>query len=182
MSQSLDALIAQVQRAIDDPRQGLPDQVFLFASTITPMINVDLLIQDEARKTLLTWRHDKFGSGWHIPGGIIRYKETIERRVHVVAWQELGAHVEFQRKPIALRQVFVTNRDERGHFVSLLYRCELTSPPDPARAFLSGQPRSGQWQWHSDYPADMLRVHEMYRSFIEGKDGGAEPVAVELVL
>lgn len=41
-------LIAPLEAAIGDPCQGLPEEVFLFVSRVTPMINVDLLIQDEA--------------------------------------------------------------------------------------------------------------------------------------
>jgi len=182
MRRSLDALLAELHDALGDPRQGLPEPVFLFASAITPMINVDLLIQDDARRTLLTWRDDPFGAGWHIPGGVVRFKEMVEQRIHAVARLELGARVAFQRKPLALRQVFLSNRDARGHFFSLLYRCELKSRLDPAREFVSGRPSSGQWKWHATFPADMLRVHEMYKTFIEGKGGGDEPVAIELAL
>jgi colanic acid biosynthesis protein WcaH len=33
-------------------------------------------------RTLLTWRDDEsFGAGWHVPGGIIRYKETAADRI-----------------------------------------------------------------------------------------------------
>jgi ADP-ribose pyrophosphatase YjhB (NUDIX family) len=140
------------------------------------MINVDLLIKDNEGRTLLVWRKDKYGSGWHIPGGIIRFKETTEQRIHEVAWQELGATVEFQDAPIAIRQVIVPDRNERGHFISLLYRCQLQSPPDRAREYISGKPSNGQWKWHEIYPDDMLQVHNMYRDFIEGKDDCDEPV------
>jgi colanic acid biosynthesis protein WcaH len=44
------------------------------------MVNVDLFISDDQGRVLLTWRDDEiFGAGWHIPGGMIRYKETAGR-------------------------------------------------------------------------------------------------------
>ena len=74
-SRGLSAMIAALEAEIGDPRHGLPEEVFRLVSRLTALINVDLLIQDEGRRTLLTWRDDEFyGAGWHIPGGIIRYK------------------------------------------------------------------------------------------------------------
>jgi hypothetical protein len=45
-------IIAPLGAAIGDPRQGLPEEVFLFASRITPLINVDVLTQDDRGGTL----------------------------------------------------------------------------------------------------------------------------------
>ena len=70
-------IIDILESSIPNPSKGLPEEVFLFVSRITPLINVDLLIKNEQNHTLLTWRNDSYYLGWHIPGGIIRYKETI---------------------------------------------------------------------------------------------------------
>src|SRR5436305_7642155 len=87
------------------PAGGLPEEFFLFLSRYTPLINVDLLIQDDRRRTLLTWRQDeRYGAGWHVPGGIIRYKETAEARIRATAQRELGAEVEWDPDPIAIEQ------------------------------------------------------------------------------
>ena len=57
--------------------QDLPEELFRFISTISPLVNVDLLIKDDTNRTLLTWRDDEhYGAGWHVPGGIIRFKES----------------------------------------------------------------------------------------------------------
>ena len=59
-----------IESTLDDPHRGLPEELFLFVSRITPLVNVDLLIQDDRGHTLLTWRDDEFhGAGWHVPGG-----------------------------------------------------------------------------------------------------------------
>lgn len=81
----VDEAIEVLSAAVVDPPIGLPEEVFLFISRLTPMINVDLLIQDERKRTLLTWRDDeRLGPGWHVPGGIIRFKEEIQLRVKAV--------------------------------------------------------------------------------------------------
>jgi ADP-ribose pyrophosphatase YjhB (NUDIX family) len=155
-----------------DPRTGLPEELFLFVSRNTPLVNVDLLIQDQDHRTLLTWRSDEHhGSGWHIPGGIIRYQETAHHRIGEVARHELGASVEFEPAPIAVIESIARDRSlkqNRGHFISLLYQCRLSSELDPRRRTVTDPPERGSWQWHSGSPADLLEVHKMYQRFIEG--------------
>ena len=75
-------LIDELDSIIEDPDSGLPEEVFLLASRITAMVNVDLLIRNDSNETLLTWRGGSYYSpGWHIPGGIVRYKESMYERI-----------------------------------------------------------------------------------------------------
>ena len=54
-----------------DAAIGLPEELFLYVSSITPLVNVDLLIKDDRGRALLTWRDDSYyGPDWHVPGGI----------------------------------------------------------------------------------------------------------------
>lgn len=131
------------------------------------MVNVDLLIKNVSNETLLTWREDEYyGPGWHVPGGIVRFKETIAARISAVAMSELGASVEFGKEPLAMNEIMNAARDTRGHFISLLYECVLTSPLDQALEYKTGPVRNGQWSWHAGCPANLIRVHEVYRTFI----------------
>ena len=160
-------IIESLESLIKDPSEGLPEDVFLFISRITPIINVDLLVKNEQNQTLLTWRDDGYWpAGWHIPGGIIRYKETTSDRINVVAASELGARIEFKKDPLAINQVIHPSRRVRGHFISLLYECTLTSSLDEDLRYGKGIPKPGEWAWHSKCPDDIIPVHEMYREFI----------------
>jgi hypothetical protein len=155
-----------IESAIGNPSEGLPEDVFLFLTRVTPMINVDLLIQNEAHQTLFTWRDDGYNlPGWHIPGGIIRYKETAADRICAVARLELGTRVAFDPMPLTVREVIRPSFKNRAHFVSLLFRCSLTAPPDPAMAFLEGSPSPGEWAWHYGCPDNIIEVHRMHSSF-----------------
>jgi len=141
--------------------EDLPEELFLFVSAITPLINVDLLIKDERNRTLLTWRDDAFyGAGWHVPGGIIRYKEQAQDRIRKVAEGELGCSVEAERAPTLVMESFSESR-ERGHLVSLLYRCRLTSHPKP-RLQAREIPQRGEWRWHQTAPKNLLPVQREY--------------------
>jgi len=163
---SLDAVIDPLESAIGDPRQGLPEDVFLFLSRVTPLVNVDLLIQDDAGRTLLTWRDDEFfGQGWHIPGAVIRYKQTAAECIADCARRELGVAVSFDAAPVLVLETIGTQRT-RGHFISLLYRCRLeTAPDEQLRAAGAHPPAPGAWRWHQDPPPDLLKVHAPYARF-----------------
>jgi colanic acid biosynthesis protein WcaH len=159
------ASISALESAIGDPHDGLPPDVFLFVSRIAPLINVDLLIQDPDGRTLLTWRDDQFyGPGWHVPGGIIRYRESTVERIRACAREELDAGVSSDPAPLLVSETFRRERT-RGHFISLLYRCRLLSAPDAARHATS-EPRSGQWRWHARRPPNLLEEQRSYAQFM----------------
>ena len=162
----LKKIISLLESFIKDPSQGLPDDLFLFVSRITPLINVDLLIKNEQNHTLLTWRDDEYyTTGWHIPGGIIRYKETIADRIKAVAKDELGAKIEFKDSPLAIKDGFNDKNKNRGHFISLLYQCTLITQPNDDLRCTGNSPKKEEWMWHSTCPANIIPVHEMYRKF-----------------
>jgi ADP-ribose pyrophosphatase YjhB (NUDIX family) len=160
-------LTTRIESLVPDPREGLPQEVFQLVSRLTPLVNVDLLIQDDAGRTLLTWRDDEFPPpGWHVPGGIIRFKETAAARIAAVAAGELRAEVACVEGPLAIHELINSGlRTTRGHFISLLYRCRLTTPLDPARRHRPENPRPDGWEWHAAYPPDMIPGHHIYRRF-----------------
>lgn len=161
----LTGLIAALETAIGDPRPGLPEEVFRFVSRITPLANVDLLIEDPRRGTLLTWREDEFfGAGWHVPGGVIRYKETAAQRLRACAREELGADVSFDGTPLTIAEG-IGEQDTRGHHIALLFRCRLQTEPDPSRRATAAPPQAGQWQWHARCPENLLAAQRPYATY-----------------
>lgn len=162
--ESLDLLLEYV----GDSSKGLPEEVFRFISQLTPMVNIDMLIKNTAGQTLLTWRADEFyGPGWHIPGGIIRFKEYAKDRIQKVAQLELGTTVSFKPEPIQIHEIMAPKRNIRGHFISLLYDCTLSKELDPRRKYKSGsKAKNGEWAWHDNCPDNLLSVHEIYRNII----------------
>ena len=164
----LSKAVVALDSLIPNAGMGLREDVFLLVSRLVPLVNVDLLIQDDLRRTLLTWRDDQFyGPGWHVPGGIIRFRESMAARIEATAQNELVTSVRFSPEPIAIREVIDESRKARGHFISLLYHCTLLAPPAAELQYLSGRPAVGQWSWHSACPPDMIEVHRHYARFID---------------
>jgi colanic acid biosynthesis protein WcaH len=162
----LAALIVALESALGDPRNGLPEDVFRFVSRIAPLVNVDLLIKDERSRTLLTWRDDEcFGHGWHVPGGIIRYKEAAADRVRACAREELGAEVSFEPAPLLIVES-IREQNIRAHHIALLFQCRLLSPPDEAKRAASDRPSPGHWRWHERCPPDLLEFQGEYARFL----------------
>src|SRR5438270_292510 len=126
---TLDEHLHALTEAVGDARQGIPEPVFDFLCRVTAIVNVDLLIRNERGHTLLTWRQDELYRGWHVPGGVVRFKERMSDRIAAVARTELGATVRIVTPAaIAVNEVIQPVRVARGHFVSFLFECELTGP------------------------------------------------------
>ncbi|MCD8022702.1 MAG: NUDIX domain-containing protein, partial [Lachnospiraceae bacterium] len=95
-----------------NPCEGLPESLFILASGLIPLVNIDLFIVDSDHRLLLTWRDDPYhGKGWHIPGGCVRLQESLETRVQKTAVNELGVRIDFDRNPIVVREII--NKQER---------------------------------------------------------------------
>lgn len=158
--------IQKIEDYVQDPKKGLPDSIFYLVGRLTPFINVDLLIQHPEHGVLLTWRDDLYsGSGWHIPGGIIRFREKMTDRVKEVARLELGASLQSIIGPIDVNEIIAPDQKDRSHFLSLLFSCELT---EETYAML--------YQKHLNYPKeiaffrgcpdDILHWHKIYAKYI----------------
>ena len=158
--------IAVLDKQVRNPSAGLTDEVFFYISKTTPLVNVDLLIKDEKGRTLLSWRNDQYsGKGWHVPGGIVRFKETLETRVKKVAKTEIGVDIDFDTIPIAVNQCIHHERDIRSHFISILYKCFLPGTFVPENKGFSNE-GMGYLMWHDFCPDNLIKCHEIYRKYI----------------
>ncbi|MEI6209096.1 MAG: NUDIX domain-containing protein [Desulfuromonadales bacterium] len=158
--------ISFLDEQVSDPSQGLPDELFYYISRTTPLINVELLIKDETGRMLLSWRDDEYyGKGWHLPGGIVRFKETLEQRIQKVAETEIGTRVTFETTPLAIDQFIQPGQKNRGHFISFLYCCFLSSAFTPENKGLNIGDK-GFLMWHDCTPDNLLVCHRVYRKFL----------------
>lgn len=151
--------------------EGLGTELFQFISSLTPIVNIDILLLNEKGQVLMSWRDDQYcGKGWHIPGGCVRLLETLDRRIHLTAINELGVDVDYESAPllisenIADKHMLEQSNMERSHFLSLLYRCyvrDFTKIRD-----IDGERIPGHFNWFSEIPDDFLEVQFFYKSYL----------------
>ena len=162
---------------LSGPGADLPWPLFRFITEVTATPNVDLIVQDAERGVLFAWREDPFGTGWHIPGSIIRHREEIAHRISACAHGEFGCEVDVADRPIALVQIF----DDRGHSISLCYQARLRGTP--SKRVLRGDepPEAGDLCWFATPPAQLYPSHLVYRDLLEALDQGQLGAGVRLL-
>lgn len=151
-----------------DGKRGLPEELFLAVSEIIPIANVDLMVLNSDRQILLSWRDDNYaGTGWHLPGGCIRYKETMLERVQKTAVAELGVEVAVNPEPITVRDAILGKDDQypriRAHHLAVLFECFLPETFSVENANIGKTQKTvGFLKWFDRIPEDMLAIHEVY--------------------
>lgn len=165
--EELNSLLRQVKQYIEDPTIGLPEEIFLFATEITPMVNVDLLIRDNNGRILLAWRNDRYhGIGWHVPGGILRLKESLLDRVQKTALKEIGCYVMCENEPSEIIPIIIKKQTMRSHFITFIYECKL--PDDfEIKNENKKEGETGFLAWHSKFPDNMIDVHTFYKKYFD---------------
>lgn len=118
-------------KKIDNPHAGFQKELFLPLIKLMPIPACELAIVNKKKQILLTWRDDAFWRGWHIPGGLMRFRETFEERIQAVAQFELGIHIDKYRFLTASNHV----DDARAHAVSLLFLCHTADKPKTGKWF-----------------------------------------------
>jgi colanic acid biosynthesis protein WcaH len=141
---------------------GLPEDIFLMFSRHIPIINIDLFISDEKSRILLSWRDDEYcGQGWHIPGGIVKHKESIEQCINRVAQREIGTNIEYlPMSPFICEHI--ESQKTRGHFISLLFKGFLSKKY--ILPFKDKKP--GYLKWYNSCPNNIINVHSKYKNII----------------
>lgn len=170
LTEAIRTLREEMDKAGIVQEKGLGTELFHFASTLAPVVNVDLLLLDAQGRVLLSWRDDRHDQrGWHIPGSCIRFRETLEESIRRCAMGEVGVPVTHSAEPIRVYEFHwrtpregLPDQRERAHFITLVYACRL-----PADFDVNGQDRQpgmpGYLQWFDELPADIVPIQERYR-------------------
>lgn len=153
---------------------GLGTELFHFVSSLTPVVNVDLLVYNSKGQFLLAMRNDQFyGKGWHVPGGCVRFKETFGTRIREVAKKELDlTEFTYDKEPIKVFEIIwekdqrnLENDEERTHFITMVYRCYA---PDTYIINNQGKAKTdvGYLRWFDKLPDDLLNIQNCYREIL----------------
>ncbi len=162
------------------PENGLPNHLFNYVSSITPLVNIDLLVCHPNKGFFLVWRDDQYyGPGWHIPGGIIRFKEKLTQRIDIVAKEELGLSEIKSPQLIAINQIQHLNRSERGHFFSFLFSALPTFYPQLSTK-TNSLLKNGSIRWHQHVPSNLIAQHKRYIPYLEQTIEGIEHTSFQI--
>lgn len=172
MKKTITELANKLREMEIDAHQGMPEELFLFISGVMPIPNVDLMITNEKNQLLLSWRDDPyFGKGWHIPGGCIRYGESMHERVQKTAMEEIGTQVIASREPIAIKDVLrgdvhsLKYPKERGHHITILFNCKLPEGFEIDNGDKQ-ENDAGYLKWFDKVPENLLKVHDPYKEIL----------------
>jgi hypothetical protein len=166
MEDNLESLIHKIDLLNKyNPVDGLPNSIFYFIGRNTPYINVDLLIKVPGEGVVLTWRDDEYtGKGWHIPGGIIRFREKWDERIKEVAKLELKITGISFDGPCQVSQI-ITNKIDRSHFISLLFNCTI-SEKNIKKLKQQVKDNGNKINFFKKSPKNLLKYHSIYKKFI----------------
>lgn len=148
-----------------DATKGIGEDLFLSISQLTPIINVDLFIKNKHDEILLTWRSDEYyGPGWHVPGGVLRYKETLMERAKKVAINELGLDLSKIEGPVDHHEAFNFTRNIRGHFISFIFFSKINKNPSKSKK-AGAKPKNGDWKWFKTCPENFIKNQNFLKSY-----------------
>ncbi len=136
---------ADLVRLLGKVRLPASYPVFKALCKSVPMIAIDIAVMPDKDHVLLTYRDDEFFRGWHIPGSILLYKETIDHAIQRVIKSELKIKV---TKPKFLN--YFSYGANREHGVALLFIAE-------PKGYLSV--KDGKVFPLSKVPKELLKVH-----------------------
>ena len=139
LSKSQLKTLVSLLKKVKSTSSGLPEEVFNALTHLIPFIALELVFLNSKGEILLTWRGDKYWRGWHFPGGLLRYRESFEKRIKETAKRELGVRVK------SFKFLFIENgrTSVRSHDVSLVFKIQY-----------SGRPREGKF--FAKMPADII--------------------------
>ena len=140
--------IAKVVEVIP-PFPRIPGPLFLpTMGKVVPACVELVLIRN--KRVLLTYRNDKFFTGYHTPGTYIAPGETWQQAAQRCSDKEINVKI------ISARPLMPVNHPDspRFHDLSNLIHCEF-----------EGEPKAGKW--FSECPIDLIEIHKPYWRYIE---------------
>lgn len=146
----------------------LPENIFEQVVANAPLVAIDLLVEDSARRILLGWRtNPPARDWWFVPGGRVCKNETLQEAFERITTEELGTcfHIE-QSIFTGVYQHFYPDNFQGNcyastHYLALAYRLwsgdKTLSPP---------RLQHDQYQWAE--PASILQdetIHPYTRAY-----------------
>lgn len=99
----------------------LPDKVYNQVLRSMPVLAVDGVLLKDEKVLLIKRKSDPFSGSWVLPGGMLKYGETLEEGVVREFEEETKVMVRIK----SIINVYShPHRDPRGHIVAIAYICD----------------------------------------------------------
>ncbi len=115
---------------------NLSEQEFLEVIKLTPLVSIDLIVQNREGKILFGWRKNQPAkNSWFVPGRRIRKNETLREAFNEACWAELKIKYDFDDAVLLgiFHHWYPTNFLEKDdistHYVVLAYQVTLLEIP-----------------------------------------------------
>ncbi len=152
----------------------MKDSDFLKVIDATPLISIDLIVENDAGHVLLGKRNNRPAQGfWFVPGGRIRKNETLAQAFHRISTTELGIVMPFERaSPLgAFDHIYSDNFANADgintHYVALGYKVRL----EKGIEFVSDDQHSDIGWWSLSDMLQSADVHPNTKLYFENAYG-----------
>lgn len=99
----------------------LPENLYSQVLRSMPVVAVDGVLFSEGKVLLLKRKDDPFRGSWVLPGGMVKYGETLEE----ATTREFEEETKIIVRVRSLVNVYSQpHRDPRGHIIAVAYLCE----------------------------------------------------------
>ncbi len=151
----------------------LTDREFRLVVESTPLVSIDLLLQNAAGQILLGLRRNRPAQGcWFVPGGRVLKDETLDAAFRRLAHAELGTPLErSQARLLGVYEhfysdsVFGSGETNPGtHYVVLGYQLKISEPD--LQDLPQSQHEKYRWWSSTDMRASAM-VHENTRAYLD---------------
>ena len=122
----------------------------------------------------MIFRDDGFyGPGWHLPGGIIRFREKVKSRILITLAKELNIKKGDINLLSLISCVEVINSKKilRSHFLSFVYLVKLSKKNNKFPFFDENKVyRHGDIAYHQKCPENIIKEHLRFKKIINEND------------
>lgn len=145
-----------------DKQQGwLANNVFETIVTNTPLISIDLLVENEQGEFLLGLRKNRPAQGyWFVPGGRVLKNESLDQAFKRLTKLELG--LELERNQVDFKGVYehfyqnsVFDEHSSTHYIVLAHKVKLLS-----RSVKLDENQHSDYQWVDPGELSKVKVHK----------------------
>ena len=105
------------------------------------------------------------GWRWHLPGGIIRFREQMIRRVEKVATSECCIIPKNITGPIEYFESIDILQKERSHFITFIFSCQVDIQKTELTFGKDWLTNLEKGKFFKFFPEEMIPLHHKYKKF-----------------